>query len=122
MSFVHVGYGNMVNTDRIMAVVRPNTQNGKRYQKGAKTHHLYIDATAGRAVRALLLLDNNYVMGSGISLKTLLKRLNGYIPNELTDQDESPDVHEAYLEEEDVPESTEETVEDTEEEDNDEDY
>lgn len=48
-----------------------------------------------------MLMENNYVMGAGISLKTLLKRLNGHIPNELTDQDEDPGTRNLYPDDED---------------------
>ena len=88
MGFVHVGYGNLVNAEKVTAIIRPNTQCGKRYLKNAKTRKTYIDAALGRALRALLLLDDGGVMGSAISLRTLLKRFNGDEKNVVSEEDE----------------------------------
>ena len=89
MGFVHVGYGNLVNADRVMAIVRPNTQNGKRYLKNAKTKKTYIDAALGRSLRALIILDDGGIMGSAISLRTLHRRFSG-VENEVLEEDEAP--------------------------------
>lgn len=88
MSFVHVGYGNLVNENKVKSIVRPNTQSGKRFLKNAKTKGLYIDAALGRGLRALILLDDGSVMGSAISLRTLVKRFNGNEDNDVTEEDE----------------------------------
>lgn len=113
MSFVHVGYGNLVNSDRVMAIIRPNTQNGKRYLKNAKTRKTYIDAALGRALRALIILDDGCIMGSAISLRTLLKRFNG-VENDVLEEDENVTATRAA-----ASEQEEEIEEDEEDEDED---
>ena len=90
MSFIHVGYGNIVNDEKVKAVIRPNTQCGKRYLKAAKTQKCYIDAALGRGLRALIIMDDGYVMGSAITLRTLIKRFNGDEHNDVTEADEGP--------------------------------
>lgn len=118
MGFVHVGYGNLVNADKVTAIVRPNTQSGKRYLKNAKTKKTYIDAALGRALRALLILDDGGVMGSAISLRTLLKRFNGDEKNVITEEEEEMTSAEAKgLHRAEQDEEADEEEEDTEDED-----
>lgn len=116
MGFVHVGYGNLVNAEKVTAIIRPNTQCGKRYLKNAKTKKIYIDAALGRALRALLLLDDGGVMGSAISLRTLLKRFNGDEKNVVSEEDEGPAT---AIEKEDPEEDVDEDEDNEEEDDED---
>lgn len=74
--FVHVGMGHLVQAGRVLSVIKPSGTCGRRYSRNAKESGKYIDATVGKSLKSLLLLDDGSVMGSMITTKTLLKRLN----------------------------------------------
>ena len=74
--FVHVGMGHLVQAGRVLAVIKPSGTCGRRYSRLARENGKFIDATIGKGLKSLLLLDDGSVMGSMITTKTLLKRLN----------------------------------------------
>lgn len=75
--FVHVGMGHLVQAGRVQAVIKPHSNCGRRYSRSAKESGRFIDTTMGKGLKAQILLDDGSVMGSMITTKTLLKRLNG---------------------------------------------
>ena len=48
MAFVNIGFGNMVNSDKIVAIVSPDAAPIKRLVQHAKEAGTAIDATQGR--------------------------------------------------------------------------
>lgn len=61
---------------------------GRRYSRNAKEAGRYIDATMGKGLKSLLLLDDGSVMGSLITTKTLLKRLNAVESSDDIEEDD----------------------------------
>lgn len=86
--FVHVGLGHQVQAGRVLAVIKPSGMCGRRYSRNAKEVGRYIDATMGKGLKSLLLLDDGSVMGSLITTKTLLKRLNAVESSDDIEEDE----------------------------------
>lgn len=87
LKFVHVGMGNIANAGRIVAMIRPGSQCGKRILKTAKNNGLYIDACLGRPMKTLVLMDDGGVIGSAITPKTLMKRCNGTEESNVADEE-----------------------------------
>ena len=46
--FIHIGFGNIVNTDKIIAVVSPDSAPVKRLVQKARETGKAVDATQGR--------------------------------------------------------------------------
>lgn len=76
LKFIHIGMGNMVCANRVIAMIRPDSQAGRRYLDEAKKKKKYIDARFGHALKTILILEDGSVMGSAITAKTLVKRAN----------------------------------------------
>lgn len=76
LKFIHIGMGNMVCANRVIAMIRPDSQAGRRYLEEAKKKKKYIDARFGHALKTLLVLEDGSLMGSAITAKTLVKRAN----------------------------------------------
>ena len=55
--FVHIGYGNMVNVDRVDAIVSPEAAPVKRLVQHAKENGTAVDATQGRKTKAVLIME-----------------------------------------------------------------
>lgn len=73
-TFVNVGSGNLVQADRVLAVIRPGSVTARRYLKLAREKKKCIDATNKHTARSVLLLDDGTVMISNIKTLTLLRR------------------------------------------------
>jgi hypothetical protein len=74
---VNVGFGNMVNTERIITVVSPETAPIKRLVQDAKDNNRAIDVTCGRRTRSVIITDSDHVILSAIQCETIANRISG---------------------------------------------
>lgn len=74
--FISIGFNNIINSKRVLAIINPDTLPSKRLIVEARESKKVIDATCGRKTRAVLILDSNHVVLSGLSTDTLAARLN----------------------------------------------
>lgn len=79
MYFINIGLGNVVSSDRIIVIVKPESAPIKRVIQEAKDKSLYIDATFGRKKRAALVMDSGHVILSSIQPETMMQRVNNKI-------------------------------------------
>lgn len=79
---LHIGFGNMVAADRIVAVIHPASAPIKRLREEARDAGLLVDATQGRKTRAILVMDSQHVVISAIQPETIAARFE-----ELADED-----------------------------------
>lgn len=59
MKLINIGFGNMVNADRVIAVVSPDSAPIKRIVQDARDKGAAIDATYGRRTRAVIITDSD---------------------------------------------------------------
>ena len=76
MKLINIGFGNMVSAGRVVAVVSPDSAPVKRLVKAARERGMLIDASYGRSTRAVLIMDSDHVILSGIPLESLTGRAN----------------------------------------------
>lgn len=57
MQLINIGFGNMVSSARVIAIVSPESAPIKRIIQEAKDKGTLIDATYGRRTRAVLIMD-----------------------------------------------------------------
>ena len=74
MKFISIGFGNAVAAARILAVVSPDSAPIKRVIQEARDRGMLIDASYGRKTKAVLLMDTDHVILSGIPTETLYAR------------------------------------------------
>lgn len=74
---VHIGFGNMLVAERIVAIVHPSSAPIKRMKEEAREGGRLIDATQGRKTRAILVTDSNHVVMSAIQPETIVTRYEG---------------------------------------------
>lgn len=74
MELVNIGYGNMISAGRLIAVVSPDSAPIKRMISEARDRSMLIDATFGRKTAAVLIMDSDHVVLSGISIEKLAPR------------------------------------------------
>ena len=81
MKLVNIGFGNMVNASRIVAVVVPDSQPIKRIVQESKEKGNLIDASHGRRTRAVIITDSDHVILTYLQAETVANRLNEEEPN-----------------------------------------
>ena len=62
MKLINIGFGNMVNADRVIAVVSPDSAPIKRIVQDARDKGAAIDATYGRRTSAVIITDSDHVV------------------------------------------------------------
>lgn len=77
MKLVNIGFGNCVNSDRIIAIVGPESAPIKRIVQECKEKGTLIDASQGRKTRTVILTDSDHVILSYLQPETLTHRING---------------------------------------------
>ena len=75
MTFLNIGFGNLVSAGRLLAVVSPESAPIKRLCQEAKDRGMLIDASFGRKTKAVLLMDTDHVILSAITPEVLFARL-----------------------------------------------
>ena len=74
MKLINIGFGNMVNADRVIGIVSPDSAPIKRIVQDAREKGALIDASYGRRTRAVLIMDSDHVILSGIPLESIAGR------------------------------------------------
>jgi len=75
MKLVNIGFGNMVNADKIVSVVSPESAPIKRIIQECKEKGMLIDATHGRRTRAVIITDSDHVVLSYLQAETVANRV-----------------------------------------------
>ena len=71
---IHIGFGNVVNTRKIIAIVSPDSAPVKRMVQRAKEMGTAIDATQGRKTKAVLVMENSQIVLSALLPETISGR------------------------------------------------
>lgn len=71
---IHIGFGNIVNTAKIIAIVSPDSAPIKRMIQKSKENGMVIDATQGRKTKAVLVMEGGQVVLSALLPETIAGR------------------------------------------------
>ena len=74
MKLINIGFGNLVSSDKLIAVVAPDAAPVKRIVEEAKASGMLIDATCGRKCKSVLVSESNHVVLSAVSCETIQNR------------------------------------------------
>lgn len=76
MPFINIGYGNVVNSDKVCSIVSPDAAPIKRLIQNAKDAGNAIDGTCGRKTKAVLVMENESIVLSSLLPETIATRMN----------------------------------------------
>ena len=76
MRLVNIGFGNMVSSERIVAVVSPESAPIKRMIQDVREKGQLIDASFGRSTRAVLVMDRGNFILSTLTPEALTARIS----------------------------------------------
>ena len=88
MKLMNIGFGNMISAERLLTVVSPDAAPIKRLVQEAREHGMLIDASCGRKTRAVLVMDTDHVILSGLSPEIIARRA-GFDPSLDEDDNEA---------------------------------
>ena len=89
---IHIGFGNIVNTAKIIAIVGPDSAPVKRLVQKAKEEGRVIDATQGRKTKAVLVMENSQVVLSALLPETIAGRAQADLTTDSAEKaEESPE-------------------------------
>lgn len=72
---VNVGYGNVVNMNKVISIVRADAAPIKRMIQNAKDAGLAVDATCGRKTKCILVMDSGHLVLSALLPETIESRV-----------------------------------------------
>ena len=72
---VSVGFGNMVNSNKIIAVISPESAPVKRLIQAAKEEGSAIDVTQGRKTKSVIVMENGQYLLSALQTETIANRI-----------------------------------------------
>ena len=73
---INVGYGNIVNMDKVVSIVRTEAAPIERMIQVAKDSNMAIDATCGRKTKCILIMDSGHIVLSALLPDTIENRVN----------------------------------------------
>jgi len=72
---INIGFGNMVPSNRIVAMVGSDSAPVKRLVQDARERGFLVDATQGRRTRAVIVTDSGHIILSAIQPETVASRM-----------------------------------------------
>ncbi len=76
---IHIGFGNIVNAAKIIAIVSPDSAPVKRLVQKAKEDGTVIDATQGRKTKSVLVMEDSRIVLSALLPETIAGRVQSDI-------------------------------------------
>lgn len=73
---VNVGFGNIINSKKVVAIISPDAAPVKRMVQAAKDNGTAVDATCGRKTRAVIVMDSDHLVLSALLPETIANRVN----------------------------------------------
>jgi regulator of extracellular matrix RemA (YlzA/DUF370 family) len=72
---VHIGFGNIVAMNRVIAIASPNSAPTKRIIQEARNKGQLIDMTNGRRTKAVIFADSGHIVLAALAPETITGRL-----------------------------------------------
>lgn len=75
MKLVNIGFGNLINPDRVLSVISPESAPVKRIIQESREKGILVDATFGRKTKAVLVMDSGHIVLTALSPDTVGARM-----------------------------------------------
>jgi len=72
---IHIGFGNVLAVNRVIAMVSPNSAPTKRMVQQGRSSGVLVDMTNGRRTKAVLIMDSGHIVLAAIAPETIAGRL-----------------------------------------------
>ena len=78
-NLINIGFGNVVNAGKIIAIINPDSAPIKRMIQNAKDAGTAIDATQGRRTKSVIVMENSELVLSALQPETLTSRFHNTV-------------------------------------------
>ena len=78
---LHVGFGNHVAMNRVIAIVAPGSAPTKRLIQEGRARNAVLDMTNGRRTKAVLIVDSGHIVLAAINPESVAGRLSSFRQN-----------------------------------------
>ena len=85
IELVHIGFGNIVAMNRLIAIAPPTSAPIKRIIQEARSKGTLIDMTNGRKTKAVIFTDSGHVVLAALAPETITGRLENRGKSEMGD-------------------------------------
>ena len=75
IELVHIGFGNTLAMNRVIAIASPNSAPTKRAIQEGRNKGLLIDMTNGRRTKAVIFTDSGHIILAALAPETISGRL-----------------------------------------------
>ena len=75
IDLVHIGFGNILAMNRVIAIASPNSAPIKRAVQEGRNKDLLIDMTNGRRTKAVIVTDSGHIILAALAPETISGRL-----------------------------------------------
>ena len=73
---INVGYGNVINMNKVCGIIRADAAPIKRMIQTAKDKDMAVDATCGRKTKSVLVMESGHIVLSALLPETIENRVN----------------------------------------------
>ena len=73
---INIGFGNLVNANKVVSIISPESAPVKRMVQLAKDSAMAIDATCGRKTKSVIVTDSGHLVLSALLPETIASRVN----------------------------------------------
>jgi regulator of extracellular matrix RemA (YlzA/DUF370 family) len=88
MGMMNIGFGSMINPDRIVAALSPESAPVKRMITKAKSENTLIDATFGRKTKTVIITDNSQIILCAFSAERIFGQASDNLIKFMETEDE----------------------------------
>lgn len=74
---MHVGFGNIIAVNKVVAIAHPASAPMKRMVQEGKEDGLVVDLTSGRRTKAVIIMDSGHIVLAAIAPETISGRAAG---------------------------------------------
>ena len=87
MKLINIGYGNLINSNKVVSVVSPDAAPIKRLVQDTRDTGKLIDATSGKKTRSVIITDSGHIVLSALTPEALQGRMSTDGENEVQDDE-----------------------------------
>jgi len=73
---INIGFGNVISSSKLVSVVSPDSAPLKRLVQDARNNGTLIDATYGRRMRAIIIMESGHIIISPLQPETIANRFS----------------------------------------------
>ena len=76
VSFIRIGFGNLISSERLISVVGPYSAPARRLVQDARDRGALIDASSGKKCKSVLVMDSDHIVLSALPLEEIAALLD----------------------------------------------